>query len=148
MCFAVASHHSLSQLHACSPFQFERNSVASFLYCCVQWVDIKTHCSLNIVFLYPKWPILFFVLHPDNFSRAGGSSHRVKRLRLWWLKIIKEMHRKIKSALKSKIHESFEKEIKNLSNFSFFWIKPKGQNNSTLQTFNFINLFLKTKKAP
>jgi len=28
------------------------------------------------------------------------------------VKIIREMHRKIKSALKSKIHESFEKEIK------------------------------------
>ena len=36
MCSAVASHHSLPQLHACSPFQFERNSVATLIIAGVQ----------------------------------------------------------------------------------------------------------------
>ena len=69
------------------------------------------YSTKEIQSLYLYRPILFFVLHPDNFSRAGGSSRRVKRLGLRWLKIIKEMHRKIKSALI----------------FSFFCIKAKGQ---------------------
>jgi len=41
---------------------------------------------LNIeISLYRERPILFLVLHPDNFSKATGSSRRVKRLRLRWL---------------------------------------------------------------
>ena len=49
---AVAAHQSLSQLHACSTFQFERTSVASFLYCCAQWLDIKKHFSIDKTLLF------------------------------------------------------------------------------------------------
>jgi len=33
-------------------------------------------------------PILFFVLHPNDFEMDEGRSQKVKRLRLRWLKII------------------------------------------------------------
>ena len=48
------------------------------------------------VSLYPIRLILFFVLHPNNFGMDEGSSREVKRLRLRSVKIIREMHRKIK----------------------------------------------------
>ena len=44
---AIASHHSLPQLHACSPFQFERTSVASLIIASVQWFDLINDFSLG-----------------------------------------------------------------------------------------------------
>ena len=38
------------------------------------------------VCMYQNRPILFFVLHPENFSRGGSNSPEAKRLGLWWCK--------------------------------------------------------------
>ena len=43
----ITSYHSLSQLHACSPFQFERNYVVSLFITNVQWFDLIHDFSLG-----------------------------------------------------------------------------------------------------
>ncbi|MEL4454824.1 hypothetical protein [Lutimonas vermicola] len=38
------------------------------------------------LFIGWKQPILFFVLHPDNFRRGEAIAPEAKRLGLWWSK--------------------------------------------------------------
>ena len=86
-------------------FQSERNSVASLLYCYVQWFD--TNKLLVKIKLSPsgRWeffntlphhincldrerPILFFVLHPDNLSMEEAVAPKRSGLGYGGVKII------------------------------------------------------------
>jgi len=62
------------------------------------WLLLITLLHLNHS-LYPKRPILFFVLHPDNFRGDAAAAFERSGLGCGRVKIISEMHRKIKSAL-------------------------------------------------
>jgi len=66
-------------------------------------LDLNNDFSLD-----PERSIIFFVLHPDNFSMEEAVAPKFSGLGYGGVKIIREMHRKRKSAL---IFSSFYSSI-------------------------------------